>query len=128
MTGRVPAAVLASVALGLAASAAGCGRASDDRPAVWEYISPVVFQPNCATVSCHSRANATAGLDFSTPDRGYESLTGLWVWVIDPHGTMDMGCKPINGKVACQRPHRPLVVPYDPSQSVVVNMLRARDA
>jgi hypothetical protein len=107
--------------------AGGCN-ATDDRPPVWEYISPVIFQPNCATTSCHSRAAAVAGLDFSDPDRGYTSLTGLWVWIVDPGGTIDNGCKPMEGTVVCQRSRRPLVNPYNPAQSRVVNMLRARSA
>jgi hypothetical protein len=104
--------------------AVGCG--ADDRPATWEYISPVIMQPNCATVSCHSRAAAVAGLDFSDPKRGYTSLMGLKVWVVDPQGTA--GCRTINGSVVCQRDFRPLVTPYNPEQSRLVNMLRARGA
>jgi hypothetical protein len=107
--------------------AAGCG-STDPRPAAWEYISPAIFEPNCATSSCHSRAAAVAGLDFSDPDRGYTSLTGLWVWIVDPNGTPAEGCRPMDGKVFCQRQHRPLVTPFDPAQSRVVNMLRAQSA
>jgi hypothetical protein len=107
--------------------AAGCGL-TDPRPAAWEYISPAIFEPNCATSSCHSRAAAVAGLDFSDPDRGYTSLTQLWVWIVDPNGTLAEGCRPMDGKVFCQRQHRPLVTPFDPAQSRVVNMLRAQSA
>lgn len=109
------------------AFSAGCNT-MDERPAVWEYISPAIFQPNCATASCHSPGAAVAGLDFSDPDRGYTSLTGLWVWIVDPTGTLDNNCLPSNGTVVCQRNHRPMVTPFDPAQSRVVNMLRARDA
>ncbi len=112
----------------LAASAAACGAATDDRPAVWEYISPAILQPGCATSSCHSRAAAVAGLDFSDPERGYTSLTGLWVWIVDPNGTKSGNCKKVEGMVVCQRSFRPLVVPYNPGQSRVINMLRARGA
>jgi hypothetical protein len=109
--------------IGCAAVAAGCG--ADTRPASWEYISPVIFQPNCATSSCHSRAAAVAGLDFSDPERGYLSLTGLKVWVVDPQGTN--GCMMWNNTtVVCQRNFRPLVTPYNPEQSRIVNMMRAR--
>jgi hypothetical protein len=104
--------------------AMGCG--ADDRPASWDYISPVIMQPNCASVSCHSRAAAVAGLDFSDPVRGYNSLTGLKVWVVDPAGTA--GCRTIKGSVVCQRDFRPLITPYNPEQSRLVNMLRARGA
>src|SRR5450755_2331061 len=61
--------------------AGGCG-ATDNRPAEWGYISPAIFQPNCATTSCHGPAAAVSGLDFSTPDRGYTSLTALWTWEV----------------------------------------------
>jgi len=106
----------------------GCGSSADDRPAVWEYISPAIFQPNCATVSCHSPAAAVAGLDFSTMDHGYTSLTSLWVWIVDMNGTAEMGCRKVNGTTVCQKGSRPLVTPYDPSQSLIVHMLRAQGA
>ena len=57
--------------------AAGCGDV-DNRPAAWGYISPAIFQPACATSSCHTRAIAQSGVDFSDPDRGYASLTASW--------------------------------------------------
>ena len=103
-------------------------KATDDRPATWEYISPVIFEPTCATGSCHSPASAVAGLDFSTPDRGYISLTGLWVWIVDPKGTLAEECMTMRGTVACQRYQRPLVVPFNPSQSRLINVLRAQNA
>jgi hypothetical protein len=103
----------------------GCG-GEDHRPAQWEYISPIILQPNCATVSCHSRAAAVAGLDFSDPDRGYISLTKLKIWIVDPEGTD--GCKPAEGTTVCQRNARPLVTPFDPTQSRLVHLLRARNA
>jgi hypothetical protein len=115
---------VAAIALGLGAP--GCGR--DNRPATWEYISPIIFQPSCASGSCHSPASAVAGLDLSTPDRGYTSLSGLWVWIVDPKGTPEQGCKVMEGTVVCQRNQRALIVPYVPSQSRLVNVLRARDA
>jgi hypothetical protein len=102
----------------------GCG--ADDRPAEWGYISPVILQPSCATVSCHSRASAAAGLDFSDPERGWTSLMGLKVWIVDPQGTNN--CRTIDGQVVCQRDFRPLVTPYNPEQSRLVNMLRGRGA
>lgn len=108
------------------ATFAGCG--GDHRPATWEYISPIIFQPNCATASCHSPAAAAGGLDFSAPDRGYTSLTALWVWIVDPNGTPDNGCMVMQGTVVCQRAPRPIVVAFDPSQSGLVNALRAQGA
>lgn len=113
----------ALVAIG---AAAGCGK--DNRPATWEYVSPIIFQPNCATASCHSPAAAVSGLDFSDPERGYISLTQLWVWIVDPAGTPDNGCMVMRGTNVCQRNQRPLVVPFVPSQSGVVNALRAQGA
>jgi hypothetical protein len=108
----------------------GCG--SPNRPATWSYISPVIFQPNCASGSCHDPATAAAGLDFSTPDRGYTSLTGLWVWIVDPSKAGAAGCgHPAGtkaGTIVCERMYRPLVTPYDPAQSRLISVLRGRDA
>jgi hypothetical protein len=115
--------------LALAAACLGCGGA-DSRPAVWGFISPEIFQPNCATTSCHSPAAAVSGLDFSTSANGYTSLTGLWVWLVVPDGgTVPPGisCAAINGTLTCEEMLRPLVTPYDPQGSTLINSLRARD-
>jgi hypothetical protein len=114
------------LALTAAIAVAGCAKV-DDRPAVWTYISAELFQPNCATASCHSRGRAVSGLDFSEPARGYRSLTGLDVWIPDPNGTVGGDCLTVDGTAYCAR-DRALLVPFDPSQSRVVNMLRARAA
>ena len=119
--------------LTLVVAVIGVGACSqvDNRPAQWGYISPAIFQPNCATTSCHNPAAAVSGLDFSTPQNGYASLTQLWVWVVfppdvaTPSGTP---CSTVNGTHVCEEEERPLVTPYDPAGSRVVNMLRARDA
>jgi len=118
--------------LGAGLGAGGC-ESVDNRPAEWAYISPALFQPNCATTSCHSPAAAVSGLDFSTPDSGYTSLTGLWLDAvpIGDAGTTIPGVEcptaaVMNGVVKCYL--RPLVTPYDPDGSRVVNMLLARDA
>lgn len=110
-----------------AASAGGCSQV-DNRPAEWAYISPAIFQPNCATTSCHSPAAAVSGLDFSTPQNGYVSLNGLYLAPIDGGAPPAPGepCVVENGVYFCQR--RPLVTPYDPAGSRLVNVLRARDA
>ena len=125
--------LLLAAALGAAplATVGGCGQ--DNRPAEWAYISPAIFQPNCATTSCHSPAAAVSGLDFSTPENGYTSLTRLWVWVVYPPdgGTQPAPgapCATEDGTKVCEAMERPLVTPYDPAGSRVVNMLRARDA
>jgi hypothetical protein len=115
-----------ATALGLLAVLPGCG--SPDRPATWAYISPVIFQPNCASGSCHSPAAAVAGLDFSDPDKGYASLTRLWVWIVDRSKEGQPGCGKAAGRVVCERLFRPLITPYDPGQSRLVNMLRGRNA
>ena len=110
--------------------ASGCGQV-DNRPAEWGYISPAIFQPNCATTSCHSPAAAVSGLDFSTPENGYASLTHLWVWVVfPPDAATPLGtpCSTVNGTHVCEEKERPLVTPYDPAGSRVVNMLCARAA
>jgi hypothetical protein len=112
------------------AGSVGCKQV-DDRPAEWAYISPAIFQPNCATTSCHGPAAAVSGLDFSTPENGYASLTKLWVWVVfAPDAATPSGrpCGIANGTRVCEEQERPLVTPYDPAGSRVVNMLRARDA
>jgi hypothetical protein len=113
------------------ASAFGCGDV-DTRPATWSYLSPAIFQPNCATSSCHGPAAAVSGLDFSTPQRGYTSLTDLWVWVVvaPDAGVPPAGvpCATVEGTLVCEEQLRPLVTPFDPANSRVVNMLRARDA
>jgi hypothetical protein len=113
----------------MALLAIGCGNEADGRPAEWAYISPVIFQPNCATTSCHGKAAAAAGLDFSDPGRGYESLFDLEVWVVDPVATPGQnGCKVAKNAVVCPRPRRPLVTPFNPAQSRLVLMLRASGA
>lgn len=109
---------------------AGCG--VDDRPAEWAFVSPAIFQPTCATSSCHGPASAASGLDFSTPSRGYLSLRGLWSWLpVAPDGGAPPAgtpCATVNGTLVCETPVRPLVTPYDPAGSRVVNMLRGRGA
>ena len=113
----------------VAVGAAGCSPV-DNRPAEWAYISPAILQPNCATTSCHSPAAAVAGLDFSTPDNGYTSLTQLAVYELDggvlvpPECATRLAADP--GQVVCDT--RPLVTAYDPDGSRLVNMLLARDA
>ena len=115
--------------LALAVVCHGCGGA-DSRPAVWGFISPEILQPNCATTSCHGPAAAVSGLDFSTPARGYTSLSGLWVWLVVPDGgavPSGVPCTTLNGTVTCEQMLRPLVTPYDPQGSTLVNSLRARN-
>jgi hypothetical protein len=126
-SGRLVPASLLACAL-LICPVVGCGAGSDPRSASWSYISTAITEPNCATVSCHSRATAIAGLDFSDPDRGFTSLTGLWVWIVDPLGDLTNGCMIANGVIVCQRERRSLVVPFDPAQSRVVHMLHAQGA
>jgi hypothetical protein len=104
----------------------GCG--SPNRAASWAYISPVIMQPDCASSSCHSPGVAAAGLDFSDPDVGYSSLTRLWVWIVDPNKQGQPGCAERDGTTVCEEPFRPLVTPYDPAQSRLINLLRGRNA
>jgi len=118
--------IAVAMALSAVVVASGCG--SPNRPATWAYLSPVVFQPDCASGSCHSPAAAAAGLDFSTPDRGYTSLTGLWTWIVDPTRDGQPGCGHAAGTIVCEEMFRPLVTPYDPSQSRLIDVLRGRGA
>jgi hypothetical protein len=55
--------------------ALACG--SDDRPAEWSYLHEAIIRPNCATVSCHTGRNATAGLRLQEGDQAYANLTGM---------------------------------------------------
>jgi hypothetical protein len=103
---------------------AGCSE-TDDRSFAWGYLSPAIFQPSCATSGCHSRAVGVAALDFSDPDRGYTRTAGT-AWVPgdpDPDG----GCIEADGRVLCPV-QRALLVPHNPGQSRLINMLRARAA
>ena len=93
-------------------ASAACGGADDGRDATWGFISPVIIQQNCATSSCHSHASAVAGLDLSTVNDGYTSLLNLRLPV-----------RASQGEKA-----RTLVVPYNPDESRLVQMLRARGA
>jgi hypothetical protein len=97
----------------LAAVAGGCGGAEDPRDPLWAYISPVIIQPNCATSSCHSQGSAVAGLDLSTADAGYKNL-------LQQHLGL-RGQQPPPAR-------RLLVIPGNPDESRVVNMLRADGA
>jgi hypothetical protein len=91
----------------------GCGGLDDNRPPEWSYISPAIIQPNCATSSCHSRGAAVAGLDLSTADAGFKDLREQNLPMV-PNAPMGRGSVP-----------RQLIIPGNPSQSRVVNMMRA---
>jgi hypothetical protein len=108
VTPRLCRIMLVSVAL------VGCG-GDEDRPATWSYISPGIIQPNCATSSCHSRGAAVSGLDLSTAKAGYDSLFN-----------QKLAPQPLIP--ARQMVTRRLVTPFSPTESRVVNMLRAYGA
>ena len=99
----------------LAGVMGACGGEEDVRDPVWGYIQPAIIEPNCATSSCHSKAVAAAGLDLSTLDNGYYSLTQL---KLAPRG---MGTSP-------PMPPRAMVIPGNPDESRVLHMLRASGA
>jgi hypothetical protein len=122
-TGRLPHNALPGVGLAVALSVAGCTDV-DDRATAWGYLSPAIFQPTCATPSCHSRGAAVSGLDFSDPDRGYASLTALTVRIEQPPAA-DGGTTGDGGTVTVPRQ---LVTAFSPGQSRVIDMLRARGA
>lgn len=63
------------ILISCATLALACG--SDDRPASWSYLHEAIIRPNCATVSCHTGENATAGLRLQETDQAYANLTGL---------------------------------------------------
>jgi hypothetical protein len=94
-----------------AAAAWGCGP-GDDRPATWSYISPAIIQGNCATSSCHGPTAAVAGLDLSTAEKGWNGLLR----------------QKLPEREKGYEANRPMVIPFNPDQSRVVNMLRARGA
>jgi hypothetical protein len=102
----VPTLLLASVVLG------GCG-GEENRPAAWSYLSPAIIQPNCATGSCHSRGTAVARLDLSTAEEGWKDLTQQRLPTV-------VGGDPMRNQAP-----RPLVIPGNPTQSRMLNMLRA---
>jgi hypothetical protein len=106
--------------------AASCSEGDDPRPASWELISAAIFQPSCATASCHSPGAAADGLSFADADSGYISLTGLWTWVEDPTGERE-GCRDVGGVHLC-RHLRQFINPYNPAQSRLVHLLRAQGA
>ena len=100
----------------LAAVTGACGSEEDLRDPVWGYISPVIIQPNCATSSCHSKGAAVAGLDLSTAQAGYNSLMAQKLPPV-------MGGQPTRSSVT-----RRLVTPGNPTESRIVNMMRAYGA
>src|SRR5712671_126354 len=53
---------------------AGCGGATDDRPAKWSFISAAIIEPSCATASCHSDVARKAGVNLYNKETGYKSL------------------------------------------------------
>ncbi|HEY6510219.1 MAG TPA: c-type cytochrome domain-containing protein [Vicinamibacterales bacterium] len=78
--------------------AAGCGDATDDRPARWSYISTAIIEPSCATASCHSEIAQRAGVNL------YERVPAYKQLVTERH----------------------FVVPGSPDTSALVKMLRAQ--
>ena len=62
------------VGIGVIVSLAGCGAATDDRPAKWSFISATIIQPSCATASCHSAIAQRASIDLHDRATGYAHL------------------------------------------------------
>ncbi len=109
--------LLAILAIG-PAGLLSCG-GDDDRPATFSYIAPAILGPNCATASCHSPSAAVAGLDLSTVESSFKGLRGQKLAKLgDPMVKDDPG----------RDGARPMVSPFNPDQSRLVNMLRARGA
>lgn len=105
--------VLVFLVAAAAVSGGGCGGSVDEREPSWAYISAAIMQPACATSSCHSKGAAVSGLNMSTAADGYSSLVELSL--------------PTRRTGATDVP-RSLVLPFNPDQSRLVNMLRARGA
>lgn len=90
----------------LAVFLSACG--ADDRPARWDYIHEAILRPSCATVSCHTGANAVGGVNLESRFEAYAILTGR----------------------ACSAEERPdeaalrnYVAPGDPARSHLVHLL-----
>jgi len=62
------------VALCAMACVAGCGSATDNRPAKWSVISATIIEPSCATANCHSEITQRAGVNLSERNVGYQTL------------------------------------------------------
>lgn len=69
---------LVLLALGCAVVAAGCGSATDTRPAQWSYISTAIIQPSCATANCHSDLSQRSGMNLDDIRNGYYQLVGRY--------------------------------------------------
>jgi len=108
----------------LACFASSCTHGSDTRPPIWSYLSAAITEPNCATSGCHDQATAASGLDFSTPDRGYTSLTGSWLWIANFQSNTEHACVSNGGPSSCLKTSRSLVIPFDPAQSRLLQLLR----
>lgn len=61
----------------LASLAAGCGDATDDRPATREYIVAAILAPSCGNGGCHSSAAAAEGYAFDTLEAANKALDEL---------------------------------------------------
>jgi hypothetical protein len=58
----------------VAALAAGCGSATDDRPATLDYITEAILAPSCAGAECHSAFKRAVGDQFDTPAAARQSI------------------------------------------------------
>jgi hypothetical protein len=85
--------------LALVVTLAGCGSATDDRPAQWSYVYPAIIEPSCATASCHSGIVARSGVDLGDQDTAYGQLV-----------------------------NRKFIIPSAPADSEVMYLLRAQGA
>ena len=62
------------IALCVLAAVAGCGSATDGRPAQWSFISATIIEPSCATANCHSDITQRANVNLSERNVGYQTL------------------------------------------------------
>jgi hypothetical protein len=81
-------AVVALAALSVA-TGVGCGGTEDTRPKQWSFISPIIIEPACATVNCHSAITHQGHVDLSNSTIGYETLVqnsgGMTYYVYPDH-------------------------------------------
>lgn len=66
-----------------------CTDSPSERPTSWSYVHAAILAPSCATVSCHSKRTAAAGLSLDDPDTAYDQLLGrMYVAPGDPGSTL----------------------------------------
>lgn len=112
--------VSALMLVSLTAAGAGCGSATDNRPATWSYVSTAILQPSCATANCHSALAQRAQVDLSTRAAGYHSLVDRH-FVITPAAVTDGGAAAVEAGVPAY-----LTDDQRVERSQVINLMHAQ--